>query len=101
MCRILGFSIIGIRKLVVKLLFSGQMIAQPTVGEATDARHASFFEWLVEWRNVGNFYEFAGPYPILQGVTAREAGSLPYRGLGNKRDPYRPNVPGEKTLDFL
>ena len=80
MCRILGFSIIGIRKLVVKLLFSGQMIAQPTVGEATDARHAAFFEWLVEWRNVGNFYEFAGPYPILQGVTAREAGSLPYRG---------------------
>ena len=84
MCRILGFSIIGIRKLVVKLLFSGQMIAQPTVGEATDAHHASFFEWLVEWRNVGNFYEFAGPYPILQGVTAREAGSLPYRGWSIK-----------------
>ena len=81
MCRILGFSIIGIRKLVVKLLFSGQMIAQPTVGEATDARHAAFFEWLVEWRNVGNLYEFAGPYPILQGGTAREAGSLPYKSV--------------------
>ena len=40
-----------------------------------------FFERLVEWRNVGNLYEFAGPYPILQGGTAREAGSLPYKSV--------------------
>ena len=57
------------------------MTARPTVGEATDARHAAFFEWLVEWRNVGNLYEFAGPYPILQGGTAREADSLPYKSV--------------------
>ena len=55
------------------------------VGEATDARHVSIFERLVEWQNVGNLYEFAETDSILRGGTAREAGSLPYNGWEQNR----------------
>ena len=68
LCRILGFSIIGIRKLVVKLLFSGQMIAQPTVGEATSLPCGTTLQ---NWVRSGEFVQITNISPFNQPLKKR------------------------------